>query len=332
MRRLTFIGQYVTSVGGGDVDEPSVVAMVSTAVSLRASMRTVDVALLTGPVCALVAEEMARLEKASAAVRAMAAARAADCGAHRAAGFDDADEWAARMTGESRQKARSELATGGRMANCPKTKAAAVDGELSLGQAEDITKTEQDKPGSEDELVDKARSSSRQELSEACRQRRQEGVDPEALAARQRSKRSFRSFVDGDGLQCALLKMEPIAGLAVLARLQVEADRRYRASRQEGSAEPWEAQAADAVVAILEAGLGMSVVMPLTESADGSGVPAVVVPEVPKGDGAAASRRGDRGRPADVSVRHASGLTVSPHRWRARCRRRSCGRCRETRS
>ena len=39
------------------MDEPSVVAVVSEAVSLQASMRAVDVALLTGSACALVAEE-----------------------------------------------------------------------------------------------------------------------------------------------------------------------------------------------------------------------------------------------------------------------------------
>lgn len=238
-----------------DVD---VLDLVSEAVSFRARTRSVDVALLSGEACALVAEEMARVEKASAALRAMAAARAADCGAHRAAGFADPDEWAARMTGESRQKARADLATGSRLADCPTTKAAAADGELSLGQAEDITKTEREKPGSEDKLVETAKSSTRQQLSEECRKRRQDGVDPEELAAKQRANRSFRSWIDGDGMQCGLFKLEPIAGVALLARIQGEADRLHREARRAGSTEPWEAHAADALVAILEAGLGWS--------------------------------------------------------------------------
>lgn len=232
--------------------------VVSDAVVFRASLRSVEVELLSGEAAALVAEEMARVEKASAALRAMAAARAADCGAHRTAGFHDPDEWAARMTGETRQKARSELATGARMADCPKTRAAAADGALSLGQAEEITKAEREKPGSEGELVDKAKSSSRQELSEACRKRRQAGVDRDELAAKQRARRSLRTWIDGDGMQCALLKLEPIAGVALLARIQVEADRLHREAKRAGSDEPWEAHAADAIVAILEAGLGWS--------------------------------------------------------------------------
>lgn len=238
--------------------EDGVLSLVSESVSFRSRMRSVEVERLSGEACALMAEEMARVEKASAALRAMAAARAADCGAHRGAGFADADEWVAQMTGESRHKARADLATGSRLVGCPATKAAAADGELSLGQAEEITKTEREKPGSENELVEQARSSTRQQLSEECRKRRHDGVDPEELAAKQRARRSFRWWIDGDGMQSGLLKLEPIAGVALLARIQVEADRRHREARRAGSTEPWEAHAADALQAILEAGLGWS--------------------------------------------------------------------------
>jgi len=253
-------------IGGGVVVDVGVLAVVSEAVSLRASMRAVEVEVLSGETCALVAEEMARLEKASAALRAMAAARAADCGAHRSAGFDDADVWLAQMTGETRHTARSELATGSRLADCPRTRAAAADGELSLGQAEDITKVEREKPGSEDALVPKAKSSSRQQLAEDCRKRRHEGVDRKALAARQRARRSFRAWIDGEGMQCGLFKFEPVMGVALLARVQVEADRRHREARRQRSSDPWEAHAADALAAILAAGFGWSPPMPATDA------------------------------------------------------------------
>lgn len=236
-----------------------VLTVVSDAVSFRAALRTVEVEVLSGESAALVAEELARVEKACAAVRAMAAARAADCGAHRSAGYADPDEWMARMTGESRAKARSDLATGSRLADCPKTREAAADGDLSLGQAEEITKTEREKPGSEDSLIAKAKRSSRQELADDCRKRRQEGVDREALAAKQRARRSFRSWIDGDGMHCALLKLAPVDGVALLARIQTEADRLHREARKAGSVEPWEAHAADAVASILAAGLGFAV-------------------------------------------------------------------------
>lgn len=155
----------------------------------------------------MLAEELARLEKACGAVRAMAAARAAACGAHRTAGFSDAEDWLARLTGSSRQQARADLSTGSRLTDRPATKEAAVDGALSLGQADDISRTEREKPGSEEALVAKARVSSRQQLTDACRKRRQEGVDREALAAQQRARRSFRSWVDGDGMQCGQFRL-----------------------------------------------------------------------------------------------------------------------------
>ena len=250
-----------------------VLTVVSDAVAFRQALRTVEVEELSGEAAALVAEEMARVEKASAALRAMAAARAADCGAHRTAGYADPDEWLARMTGESRAKARSDLATGSRLADCPKTKEAAADGALSLGQAEEITKTEREKPGSEDSLVESAKTSSRQQLADECRKRRQDGADREELAAKQRARRSFRTWIDGDGMQCLLLKLPPIVGVALLARIQTEADRLHREARRQGSTEAWEAHAADAVAAILSAGLGWSPPVPSAEPAEPAPAP-----------------------------------------------------------
>ncbi len=240
----------VVGVAGG------VVGVVADAVAFRAGLRLVEVGALSGEAAALLAEELARVEKASGALRAMAAARAADCGAHRSAGFADPDEWVARMTGASRARARSDLATGSRLADCPETRDAAVGGELSLGQADDIARTEREKPGSEGELVAAAKRLSHRELGEACRKRRHDGVDREELAARQRARRSFRSWIDGDGMQCALLQLEPVVGVALLARIQVEADRLHREARRQGSTEAWGAHAADAVASILASGLG----------------------------------------------------------------------------
>ena len=262
--------------------EDRALSLVSEAVALRTRMRSVEIELLSGEVCGLLAEEMARVEKASAALRAMAAVRAVDCGAHRGAGFADPDEWLARMTGETRHKARADLATGSRLADCPTTRAAAVDGELSLGQAEDITETEREKPGSERELVNKARTSTRQQLSEECRKRRQAGVDPEELAAKQRARRSFRPWIDDEGMQSGLFKLEPIAGVALLSRIQVEADRLHREARRAGSDEPWEAHAADALQAILEAGLGWSPSAPVGTDAAPPPPPTIRKPRAPR--------------------------------------------------
>jgi hypothetical protein len=240
------------------------VSVLSQAAAFRAAVRAIEVERCSAECCALLAEELARVEKACAAVRAMAAARAADGGAHLGAGFRDPDEWLAHMTGETRQKARSELATGSRLSTCPKTKDAATDGALSLGQADEITRTERERPGSEDDLIATARTSNRQQLADACRKRRQTGVDRDELAAKQRARRSRRSWTDGDGMVCGQFRLEPVHGVPLLERIRAEADRLHREARRSGSTEPWEAHPADALVAILGAA---------TSSGDGSGPP-----------------------------------------------------------
>lgn len=227
--------------------------VVSVAITFRGMVRQVDVGPLSGSECALVVEEFARVEKACAAVRAMAAARAAACGAHRQAGSGSAEDWLAGLTGSTRGQAKSDLDTGARLGDCPKTKEAAVDGQLSLGQAGEIARTEGEKPGSEDDLVDKAKNSTRQELNDACRRRRQEGVDRAELSRKQHARRSLRTWTDGDGMICGQFRLEPVVGVPLLARLEAEADRIRRAARREGSVEPWEAHAADALVAMMGA-------------------------------------------------------------------------------
>lgn len=229
--------------------------VVAAAVSFRAVVREVDVATMHGGTCALVAEEMARVEKACAALRAMAAARAAGCGAHRERGFSAAEDWLAGAAGTTRNQAKSDIQTGSRLSDCPETKDAALDGDLSLGQAEEITRTEQEKPGSESEMIGKVKSgSTRQQLSDACRKRRQEGVGREELARSQHAKRGARTWTDGDGMICGQFRFEPVVGVPLVSRLQAEADRLHREARRTGSTEPWEAHAADALAAMLRDG------------------------------------------------------------------------------
>lgn len=230
------------------------IAVVGQAVSFRGLVRQVDVAVLTGQECALVAEELARVEKTCAAMRAIAAARATACGAHRLRGFSVAEDWLADTTGSTRHQARSDLDTGARLDGSPQTKEAALDGELSLGQAGDIARTEHLKPGSESDLITTAKGSTRQGLADACRKRRQEGVDRAELAAKQHDRRSLRTWTDGDGLVCGQFRFEPIVGVPLLSRLQTEADRIRRQARRAGSTDPWEAHYADALAAMLGSG------------------------------------------------------------------------------
>ena len=65
----------------------------------------------SGEDCAVLAEELAAVEKISAAARMRAAARADTCGAHRERGYADVSDWMARATGSTTGSAKAALDT-----------------------------------------------------------------------------------------------------------------------------------------------------------------------------------------------------------------------------
>jgi hypothetical protein len=230
---------------------------------LREALAGTDPAWFTGEEAAFVAEALATTEKAVAASRARFAARAADCGAHRERGFRDAEEWAARMSGSSAPRARADLAAARRLEDCPLTKEAALDGELSLDELDEITKTEAECPGSEDELLGTARREGLGQLRHNARHKRQETADPEELRAKQRRAREFRCFRDELGMVQVRGGLLPEVGIPFMNRLDAETDRLRRQARAEGAEEPRAAHAHDAFAAMLDgAGKGK------TKSAD----------------------------------------------------------------
>src|SRR5947208_3096236 len=162
--------------------------------ALRDALSGFEPSLLSGEDCAAVAEELARTEKACAGVRAAAAARAAECGAHRRRGWSDGADWLAQVSGTSRGEAKNALETVASMDSCPATRAALVAGEVSLAQASEIAKTEAVRPGSEVELVSLARRQSFTVLRDEVRKQRLAAVDPDELHRRQVAARSLRHW------------------------------------------------------------------------------------------------------------------------------------------
>ena len=115
-------------------------ALLSAAASLRQALAGFEPGLLSGADCARVAEELAATEKACAAARLLAAARAVGCGAHQERGFPDGAAWMARQVGGTAGQARQALEAAGGLKDCPGTKAALLAGEVSLAQAAEITR------------------------------------------------------------------------------------------------------------------------------------------------------------------------------------------------
>jgi 5-methylcytosine-specific restriction endonuclease McrA len=126
-----------------------------------------------------------------------------------------------------------------------------VAGELSLTQAEEITRTEAACPGTEAELVALARGSSLAVLRDTARARRHRAIDPEDLHARQRAAGGLRHWRDDLGMVQLAGALPPEVGIPIVSRLDAETDRIRKVARAQGSDEPRAAHAADALVALL---------------------------------------------------------------------------------
>ena len=216
------------------------------------ALRRVEPALLSGTDCARLAERLAVAEKACAGLRARAAARAAECGAHRGFGYAQPADWLAKVSGSSVGEAKAALETAASLPEVPEVREALAVGELSLAQAAEIARTEETRPGSAAVLVDVARRRGLQAVRDEGRRIRMAAVDPEELHRKQQAARSFRHWRDGEGRVCFRGALPPEVGIPFVNRLGAECDRIRKAARRQGSTEPWEAHAADALVQLTE--------------------------------------------------------------------------------
>jgi hypothetical protein len=225
----------------------SLAVLVARARELRSLLASFDPAVVTGADCATVVTELAGVEKACAAAKALAAARAASCGAHRTAGFADAGDWLAREGGTSVGAARAALETATQVESCERTKEALREGSLSLEQAGEIVRTEQARPGSEAELLAVAATSGLSTLRNRAQRRRQEAMDVERLYHLRREARHVRHWRTEIGNVAGTFELPPEIGIPFVNRLDAETDRVRRTAQQAGQTlERREAYAADA--------------------------------------------------------------------------------------
>jgi len=223
-------------------------SVLSLAAALRGALAAFDPAVVSGDDAATVVEQLALTEKACAAARARAAVRAAACGSHERRGFADAADWLARAAGTSRGEAAMAMAVVGSADPASTVGAALAAGELSLRQAEAITRTEAACPGSADELVALARQSSVAALQDEARRRRLAAADPDELHRRQHGARELRHWRDDCGMIRLAGALPPEVGVPLVNRLEAETDRIRRAATEP---EPRAAHMADALVSLL---------------------------------------------------------------------------------
>jgi hypothetical protein len=197
--------------------------------ALHAELQSFQAAILTGDECAALVAALARVERACAAARVEAAARAVACGSHAKDGPGSPADWLARTSGSPSGQARAELDTLVLAESRPATREAMRRGDISLTAAYEIVRTDEVAPGSEQELLAVAQRERLHVLKDRARRRRLERVEPDELRQRQQGARGLRHWKDDLGmfrLDAALL---PEDGVAFLSRLEAEADRIWRA-------------------------------------------------------------------------------------------------------
>ena len=204
--------------------------------------------------CTRLAEELARVEKACAAARLLAGARAVACDAHRKAGVADPAHWVARQAGTTRRQARDALATAASLEGCRATRDALLAGEVSILQAAEITKAVAELPGEEAALLEAAKAGDLTTLRDEARERRLASIPVTALHRRQVASRRFRHWKDGLGMVCFDGALPPETGIPLVSRIEREAARLRRTAMQEQRAERFEAHAADALVLVSDGG------------------------------------------------------------------------------
>jgi hypothetical protein len=226
--------------------------LLSSVNALSCHLAMFDPAQFSGADCKAWAERFATLEKQLASARLWASTRVMDCVNDPRA----TAEWMARAAGTTTAQARDTLETAGLLEDCPATKAALADGELSIDEAKEIAKAQAAAPGCEAELLGFAQGHGLGGLKNEARKRRLGAVDPNELHRRQQAARSFRHWRDELGMTCFAGKLPPDRGVAFVNRLDAETDRVFRAANKTSVREPRDAYAADAFMTMINEGGG----------------------------------------------------------------------------
>jgi HNH endonuclease len=198
----------------------------------------------SGEDCAVLAEAIAGAEKACAAARVRAAARAGSCGAHRDRGFAAASDWLGRLAGTSAAAAKAALDTAAALEHLPEAKMAMEAGDLSMAQAHELVKTEAACAGSAAELLAVATGESLKSLKEQGRGRRQRVMSPEELHAAQHRAKVFRHWRTGLGTVGFAGELPPEIGVPLMNRLDAETDRLWKQARRQAKAAAGEPEVA----------------------------------------------------------------------------------------
>ena len=182
------------------------------------------------------------------------ARRVAETNAWREEGERSPAHFLARATGRSVSSAVGMIETARRMADLPRTEAAFRKGALSGSQAEEIASAAGESPSSEEDLLTVAERVGTAGLRQACqRVKAAASPDEEGRYEALHRSRSLRTWTDRDRAFRLGARLTPDAGARALSALEPFKDAVFSEARRQGRWEPYDAYAADALVAMAEA-------------------------------------------------------------------------------
>ena len=198
--------------------------------------------------------ELVEIERLGAAGRTLMAARVEACNVWRASGERSAAQFLAHTTGTSVGRAQAVLETAERLEALPATAEAFRAGRLSESQAQEVAAAAAVSPAAEGRLLERAARSTMKQLRDECRRVRHAATDERARYEAIRRTRCLRTWTDPEGAVCGQFRTTPDSGARILAALDAEVDRVFRAARRDGRREPRAAYAMDALEALVCSG------------------------------------------------------------------------------
>jgi hypothetical protein len=208
--------------------------------------------------CLALVAEVALAERQLAGVKARLACRVAETPAWRHQGHRSAAHWLAGQSGSSVAEAVSLLQTAERLKELPATTRALVDGSLSRAQAAAVTDAAAVVPAAEAELLAVARKESLKGLQTEAARRKVAHLDEQGRWERVHASRHVRFGSEADGASTMSVRTTVDAMAEIKAAIAHHQSQVFDHARRDGLRDPFEAYAADGLLAMARASLAPS--------------------------------------------------------------------------
>jgi hypothetical protein len=199
--------------------------------------------------------DVIRMRTQLASAELVLAARVADGREWARDGDKSPAHFLARTAGVSLGEAIAKLDAAERLADLPVASEALAKGEVSEAQFRHIADAAKVAPHAERHLVDLAQRETLTGLRRECARAKAEGLNAQQLHDRAHATRRLRHRCDDDGAFVMELRTTSTAGAEVVAAIRHFQQDVFRTARTEGRREPFEAYAADALIAMARAAM-----------------------------------------------------------------------------